>query len=220
MARKDSIYEIRRSFHKISDSLFTSYHEASHTIYGLLRLIKISEVSIYTNAKSKRIEGLTHFLSPDLFLIKNNNLLTYWIYAEICFSYAGLSGEKILYKNLSGSNTLPAFIKGGSSNDTQSASALIKDYKLIEPGKKRLQLKRQLIKETTAELTEHWNAVEIISHNLFKRKTLSFQDLKQILTKKSFDKDHFWRNKFQEIEYLYHQNSISTDEDTLKSIIL
>ena len=56
-----SITDIRKKFHSLHDLISTSYHEAGHTIYGLLHGLNIELVQVFETKKTKRIDGFTHY---------------------------------------------------------------------------------------------------------------------------------------------------------------
>jgi ATP-dependent Zn protease len=198
----------------------TSYHEAGHTIYALLHLMKVESVQVFPDGKEKEnniIGGFTHFSFFTLDEIADPDILNYAVNAEICLRYAGLASEKHHFKTISGSDKFPMFLKDGSSEDTQLAAQIIKQYSLASPGKKRYTLKKKLIKNTLNELLVHWDDVNLIAHRLFKSKRIYFDDLKQLLTKNSENK-MFWRAQFKEIKHIY-DNYKDIDEKQLKIIL-
>lgn len=213
-----SIKNVRKKITHTHEVISTSYHEAGHTIYGLLHHMKVDMVYIFEDKKSKRICGFTHFNYPISNEVNDYALCRELIKSEICINYAGLAAEKYHYKNVSGSDRFPGYWKNGSSDDTMTAASLINKYKLVPPGKKRYYFKKRLIKKTHQELQNNWEAVVLVSHALFQKKKLYFSDLKNILTKKSNNKE-FWKNKFNNIDYIFDNND-NIDELTLKNILL
>jgi hypothetical protein len=201
-----SIAQIRKKTHSIHEFISTAIHESGHTIYGLLHLIKINSVCVFENKKSKRIEGYTDYIAPILDELSDSSLFSYYLDAEICFKYAGLSAENILFYNITGSNKFPMFIKDGSYDDTKSASYLINRYNLANVGKDRLNYKRLLKSKVKKRLLENWEDVTLISHRLFEKKKLSFDEVKLILLKKSKNKK-FWKDQFKYIADIYNTNS-------------
>jgi len=198
-----SIQDIRKKFHETHELISTSYHESGHTIYGLLHFMKIDPVYVFENKKTKRIEGFTHYESKDIETVSDPELLLERVVSEICFSYAGLAAEKYYFKLVSGSDKLPMFLRDGSSDDTLYSASLINKYEVSPPGKKRYDYKKKLIRGVTKELTNNWDAVTLVSHNLFQKKRLNFYDLKDLLTKKTKNKE-FWKEQFKKIEYIYN----------------
>jgi ATP-dependent Zn protease len=213
-----SIAEIRKKVTKTHEFISTSYHEAGHTIYGLLHLMKVTSVSVFENKKIKRIHGLTCYDYPiELDEIQDPDLLNTLAKCEVGISYAGLIAEKTLFRSISGSRQTPTFISYGSHEDNKSARAVIKKYNLAPPGPKRTAYKQKLSREVQNELHTHWDAVMIVSHALFKHRRLSYADLFELLTKKTNNKK-FWKDQFKRINYFY-DNSSSLDEKDLKSIL-
>jgi len=51
-------------------------------------------------------------------------------------------------------------------------------------------------------LIEHWEAIDLVAHSLFKHKRLSYQDLKVLLTTKSRNRK-FWKETFKEIDQIF-----------------
>ena len=212
-----SIGNIRKKFHQTHELISTSYHEAGHTIYGLLHYMKIESVSVFTDKKSKRIEGFTYYNSPTVSSIQDPILFNDRLHAEICLSYAGLVAEKHHFKLISGSDKFPMWLREGSSNDTTSAAALFQKYGLVEPGRKRYNYKQKLIKITNQELKDHWDVVTLVAHSLVKKKKIYYSELQDLLTRKSKDKQ-FWKDKFRAINFIYN-NPETLDENTIKSIM-
>src|SRR5678816_3676208 len=129
------IGNIRKKFHETHELISTAYHEAGHTVYGLLHCIKIESVSVFEVKKSKRIEGFTHYDHPkDIAEIEDPVLFNERLHAEIGLSYAGLVAEKHHFKMISGSDRFPMFLREGSSCDINEAAALFQKYNLVEPG--------------------------------------------------------------------------------------
>jgi hypothetical protein len=175
--------------------------------------MKIDSVYVFENKRSKRIEGFTHYDLPNLSKITDSEILVTFFKSEVCFRYAGLAAEKHLFKSISGSDKFPIFLRDGSSDDTLSAAALIKKHNLVAPGRKRYEYKKKIIKETLNDLKDHWNAVTIVSHALFQKKSLNFLELKTLLIKKSNNKV-FWKEQFKNIEYIFN-DSLELDDKVL-----
>lgn len=207
-----TILNIRKKFHSTHELITTSYHEAGHTIYGLLKCIKVEEVSVFENKKTKRIEGFTYYKSPTPGQFASSELNNYWIIAEISCKYAGLNAEKYHFKNISGSDKFPMFLRDGSSSDTLSAAAMIRQFNLSSPGRKTYNYKKKLIKNTCDDLQEHWDAITLISHALFKKRRLDYEEIKKILIRKSSHKQ-FWKEKFKDISKIYEIPSIINEFD-------
>jgi hypothetical protein len=213
-----SIADIRKKVTKTHEFISTSYHEAGHTIYALLHFMRVSSVCVFENKKLKRVHGNTYYDYPsDLDEIQDPDLLNTLVQSEVGISYAGLIAEKALFRSISGSKQTPMFISDGSTEDNKAAREVIKKYNLAPPGPKRSAYKQKLMREVHNELALHWDAVTVVSHALFKRRRLSFEDLRELLTKKSQNKK-FWKDQFKKISYFYDNNK-TLDEKDLKSIL-
>lgn len=212
-----SIGHIRKKFHQTHELISTAYHEAGHTVYGLLHLMDVGSVMVFTDKKSKRIEGFAHYQPAELNAIQDLTLFNDRLHAEICLSYAGLVAEKRFFKMICGSDKFPMFLRDGSSHDTSEACELFQKWGLCKPGRERYNYKQKLIKQIDRELVENWDAITLVAHGLFKKKRLYFSDLQNLLTKKSKDKQ-FWREKFKAINQLY-KNGATLDEKEVKSIL-
>ena len=213
-----SIAEIRKKVTKTHEFISTSYHEAGHTIYALLHLMRVTSVSVFEDKKLKRIHGNTYYDYPsDLDTIQDPDLLGALVRAEVGISYAGLIAEKTLFRSISGSRQTPMFISDGSSEDNKSARLIIKKYNLAPPGAKRTAYKQKLMREVQQDLHNHWDAVTVVSHALFKHRRLNLIDLQELLTKKTRNKK-FWKEQFKKISYFYDNNQ-TLDENDLKSML-
>lgn len=212
-----SIGDIRKKFHETHELISTAYHEAGHAIYGLIHHINIGPVLVFLDKKSKRIHGFTHYDPAVLSEIQDPELFNDRLYSEIGLSYAGLVAEKRYFKIISGSDKFPMFLREGSSHDFSEAAALFEKYNLSEPGRKRYNHKQKIIKSIDRELQKHWDAVTIIAHSLFKKKKISSLEIKELLIKKTEDKE-FWKKNFKVHEQLYN-NSEPLDEKDIKSIL-
>lgn len=194
MAKGASIGEIRKKVTKTYELITTSYHEAGHAVFALLCEMKVSSVCIFEHKMLKRIHGFTQYESPDL--DPHHSLFDVRLQQEIGLSYAGLLAEKYHFKSISGSDQIPMFIKEGSSNDLMSVRKAIHKYNPAPAGKKRTLYKQKIARNTLNMLIEYWDAVELIAHSLFKRRKLTFQDLRQLLIKKSKNKK-YWKEQFR-----------------------
>ena len=201
-----SIGNLRKKSHEIHGFISASYHEAGHVVYGLLHFIKIECTTVFEDKKFKTIEGITYHHCPDLAPLTDAGLLNDLLHIEIGFNYSGLLAEKRYFNLASGSRNFPMFLKSGSSADINRAARLFKKYNLIEPGRKRYEYKQKFIKKVDRELQNNWDDVVIVSHALFQKKKLSFEDLKLLLTKKSKNKI-FWKNQFKLIDLCYQDDS-------------
>jgi hypothetical protein len=203
-----SIDYFRKKVTKTYEFISTSYHEAGHTVYGLLNYMNIESIIVYEDKKLKRICGFTYYDSPKLDSIECDELLSNRVHAEIGLSYAGLVAEKRQFALASGSNKFPLFLKDGSSDDTIEASNIMRKYQVAPPGRKRYEFKKKMIREVGTQLQEHWDAVTIIAHALFRKKQLSTAEVKDLLIKKSKNKK-FWKNQFKMIESIYLEDGSS-----------
>jgi hypothetical protein len=195
------------------DLMSTCAHEAAHVIVGLLNFIKIEDVLVDLASNA----GSTNYYS----LINSTQTLGLHFeraQAEIIMLYAGLLAEKINYTNVFGNIVIPKDLKAGAEIDNYTASMLIKKYNLAPPGKKRIALKRKLVKASTLQIKEFWEDIVLVSHALFLKQKLSYNDLYDILTKKSKSKS-FWKKQFKKINYIFDSKTF-LDENQLKSIFL
>lgn len=200
MAKGASIGEVRKKATKTYELITTSYHEAGHAIYALLAFMKVDSVCVFEHKILKRIHGFTQYESHDL--DKDHTLFNTLLEQEIGLSYAGLLAERYLFKRLSGSDQMPMFIKKGSSDDLFTIRKLIQKYNPAIPGKKRYAYKQKLARKTLSILVQYWDAIDLIAHALFKHKRLSYQDLREILTKKSKNRK-FWKEQFRVISQTF-----------------
>jgi len=213
-----SIGEIRKKVTKTHEFISTSYHEAGHTIYELLHLMKVSHVTVFENKKLKRIHGETYYDHPgDFDSIQDSDLLGSLVRADVGMSYAGLIAEKTLFKGISGSSQTPSFIIDGSTEDNKGAAALINKYNLVQPGPKRAAFKKKLMREVQSELHVHWDAVTLVAHALFKHRKLQAEDIMLLLTTRSKNKK-FWKEQFKKINHCYGHSG-SLDEKNLLSMM-
>jgi len=213
-----SIADIRKKVTKTHEFISTSYHEAGHTIYALLHLMRVSSASVFEDKKLKRVHGNTYYEYPsDFDEVQDQDLLNTLVRAEVGISYAGLIAEKSLFRSISGSKQTPTFISDGSGSDNKSAREVIKKYNLAPPGPKRTAYKQKVMREVQQELHDNWDAVMVVSHALFRHRRLSFEDLQELLTKKTHNKK-FWKDQFKKISHFYN-NSKTLDEKDLKIIL-
>lgn len=183
----------------------TSYHEAAHTIVGLANLIMINDVIVIDSQ-----EGTTNYYLYRPEETEDEHIREILLKSELKTVYAGLVGEKMYYKDICGSSAFPTHLKIGSSIDTQIASKLIRKYQLANAGKATFKLKEEIREEVKKILIRHWEAVKIVAHALYKKKKLSFIELKYLLTRTLQDKD-FWKDKFKTMKIIYaEENDITT----------
>lgn len=204
-----SIKEIRKKVTSTHECISTSYHEAGHVVFGLLSSFYILSVCVFQNKKTKRWDGFTHYNSAELSDVSDPELLSQFLDLEVGIKYAGLVSERAHFKNISGSDKFPFYWKDGSSDDTRTAAELIKKYSTISAGRKRYAYKQRIIRHSHNMLQQHWGAVTLIAHALFRKKKLYFEDLKQLLIKRSDDKN-FWKLQFKTIENIYSDPQVLT----------
>lgn len=192
-----------------------NFHESSHTIAALANLIYVSSVNVNPAHQNGEDVGTTSYEAWEEYLDPQLTKLT--ILAELQLLYAGLVGEKIYYKDITGSSKFPMHLKVGSWNDIASASSLIRKSEIATPGTETQILKRKIQQEVEKFLIEHWMEVKLISHQLYKKKTLVFDDLKTLLTRKNPHKD-FWIEKFKKIKLL-RDSEEKISEETIKTLL-
>jgi len=212
-----SISDIRKKIAGIHDMISTSYHEAGHAVYSLLHGMLVSSVYIFESKKNKRIEGVCLYHMKDFNLIIDPQLLNFMVNAEIGIRYAGLTSEKYFFKIASGSSKFPKFLKDGSSDDTLKASAAIKQFNIVPPGKERYEFKKKKINQVQKLLAAYWDDVAILAHELFSKKKLSFLEIKDLFIRKSPNKK-FWKKQFKIITIIY-ENGYTLDDNQLKIIL-
>lgn len=179
----------------------TSYHEAAHTIVGLAHLLLVEEVSVQDCQ-----EGTTNYTGYHGYDANTDNLRRIIVMSELKMIYAGLVGEKMYYKDICGSGKFPMHLKNGSTIDTNMASKLIRRYKLASSGKATFKLKQEIRQDVEKFLVRHWEEVKIVAHALYKKRKLSFQELKYLLTRLPQNKD-FWKEKFKTIKIIHDEES-------------
>src|SRR5690242_13055202 len=104
------ISDIRKKVTHTHELISTAYHEAGHTIYGLLHYMQINTVCIFEDKKYKRICGVTIFNYPiESCEVDDIELFNKLIRSEICINYAGLAAEKYYFKIISGSDKFPGY---------------------------------------------------------------------------------------------------------------
>lgn len=193
----------------------TTWHEASHTIISLINYLYVFSVN---TIDEKTDDGNTEFFvyTNDKLDILIQQKIMIW---EIQAIYAGHIGEKIYYKDICGSTRFPNHLKAGSSSDFLAASKIIRDGKLSKPGKETADLKKKIQIDTENLLNAHWSAVKLVVHSLYKKKRLSFDDLKFLLTRKiEQDKRQFWKDKFKELIFL-HSDKASVNPDLVGELL-
>lgn len=190
------------------------WHEASHTICGLINYINILQVYIISH---KYDHGKTSYEMYDCSEIKDKNLARTILLHEIQTLYAGLIGEKLYYKEICGSDNFPMHLRIGSSNDIRDAAKLIAKYKLSEPGASRYQFKKQIQNDVKKIIEDYWSDIKLISHILYRYDELNHDELKYFLTRRSVNKE-FWTIKFKDIKKIYKEEK-EFEENILKKLL-
>ena len=214
--RSGSISDVRKKVTLTHDFISTAHHEAGHAVYALLHHMMVYSVTMFQNKKNKMAEGWTHYYSLEFDKIQDPVLKQERITAEICLSYAGLAAERYQYKLHSGSDKF-LFCLDGSRKDRKEASAIIKKYDLAPVGRPRTNYKKRMIRKASRELQEHWDAVTLIAHALFRKKRLSYDKLRVLLTTKTDNKE-FWKERFKDISH-YYDNEQAIEEKDFASMI-
>lgn len=196
------------------DLIAMAYHESSHTVIGLHNYLMVYNVSVMT---FNHQEGITEYFYYPFDDVQNKKLLKELLILDLQEMYAGLIGEKIYYKNMCGSDKFPMHLRIGSSEDIKNASKQIKKYKLVNPGSETHLFKKQIQEDTKKLLLEHWEAVQVIAHALYKKTRLSFDDLKFLLTRKTSNKE-FWKDRFKKLKII-HSGKVPTEQE-VKDIVL
>lgn len=199
-----------------------SYHEAGHVVCALLNYLCVVNTNVMT---PKRREGNTEFYIYGNDEVEDEELRKMLLIFELQAVYAGLISEKMYYKDICGSSKFPMHLRIGSSYDNASASKIIRNNNLAEPGKKTFLFKKQVQYDVERLLSEHWNAVKVIAHYLYKKKRLTFDELKFVLTRRTENKD-FWKERFKKIKFIHNEKNPSAEvivkdlvlEDTIFSI--
>ena len=210
----DTIENIRKKYFEIHETLSTAYHECGHAVYGLLHFMMVEGIVLFEDKKTKRIFGYTDYSSKILSSIESEELLNDRLHAEIGVLYAGLVVDKIFFKQISGSDKYPMFLKEGASNDISVASGLFIKYNLMMPGKERYRHKQKIIKNVKHDLLLYWDDVMLLSHAVFKKKKLNYSEIYNILCVKSNNKK-FWKEQYKKINKLYN----SSKEDDILNIV-
>lgn len=200
--------------------IFMSFHESAHTVVALHNFLQVYNVNtmLFGAKTSEEKDGQTNWYIT--LNIEDTELKRATLIHEIQAMYAGLLGERILYRELTGSPKLPMNLRVGLSYDIKNASSTIRNNNLAESGKDTILFKKNIQKKTEKILLEHWEEVRLIAHILHKKRKLTFDELKQLLVKKTNKKD-FWKDRFARIEQIYiYEGDTHPTEDVIKKIIL
>ena len=193
--------------------IFSAYHEASHTVMGLLNYIMIPEVEIF-NTNDNRVEGFTHY---EDFTTQDPDILLFLVKSEILTNYSGFLAEKNLYKHICGRTNLPMVLKAGSSSDMINSSDLIRKHNLASAGKERSTYVQKMMREAAKMVEFYWEDITLVAHALCEKNKLNFDDLKKILNKSS--KKDFWKKRFKLLVKIYNTAAPLEDRD-LRHILL
>lgn len=191
-----SLVHFRKEVSKNYELVLSCYHEAGHAIYALLHGFAVDSAEVWLD-ENQRVHGVVRYNLPlsydtDNSLEKGLRLL--FAETEIGIKYAGLAAEKICYRNLCGSDDFLTLLEASSGEDNKEADNIIKNFKL-----NRRNYKKNIFRKISKELQHYWDAVVKLSHLLFAKQKLSFDDIKKCLTHKNL----FWKNKFKNILCLY-----------------
>lgn len=196
------------------EKIAMAYHEASHTVVGLYNYFRIDSVHIISDRFEHGNTDFTMYADS----IDDSELKKMFFFFEIQTYYAGLVGEKIYYKDITGSDKFPIHLREGSAEDIKIAAKIIRKNNLSTSGKKTYVLKKQIQYDVECILEEYWDDVKLIAHLLYQKKRLSFADLKHILIKRSDNKD-FWKQRFK-IIILINRDEKRPEENEVKDILL
>lgn len=192
----------------------TAYHEAGHIICALHNYFHVYSVNVPTITKN--VDANTHFFSYDEPNTDPELKRVILIY-ELQVMYAGLVAERFFYKDITGSK-FPMHLRIGSSYDLSLASKIIRKNELAGPGKKTQLLKKQIQYDVESILDKYWDDVKLVSHLLYKKKKLTYDDLKYTLTRKSKHKS-FWKDRFKKIKIVLNDSKCPHPQ-TVKDIML
>lgn len=193
------------------DLIFLAWHEASHTVVAFHNFFQV----LYTYIRVKPEDSITHWYTSKN--IEDLELKRIILLLEMQTEYAGLIGEQLLYKELTGASILPKNLKVGISDDLKLISDTIRYNNLAKSGKETKLLKKNIQNKTKKIIIEYWNDIKLIAHFLYDKRYLEYKDLKFILTRKSKNKK-FWKTRLSKIDSIYGSDDHPND-DTIKSII-
>ena len=205
---------LKKNFSNQYYFIHSCFHEAGHVIYGLLLGIKILKVEFENDWVFGSAYTTYDFFDDDkLKVLKKTDLKTTKkiIEKEIEMKYAGEAADLLYFNKSSGLKKLPYHISVGSSLDRQEISVLINKYKIVPAGKKRQIYKKEKLEKVTHNLNKYWDDVSLISHELFSDKFIDYHKIKNILLKKSTNKEE-WLNIFGNIEK-YGDDLLKLDGD-------
>lgn len=204
-----SIYDYKRKMSHQIENMQVAYHEAGHTVIGLLTFMKISNVSVVEDVK---ISGETDYDQMTSEQCQDPVFSAFQIKADLFLLYAGLMAEKIFYQDMTGSKKFPAIFKKGIESDIGAIAKIISSNNLAPPGPKRFLFKKKIMKEVRQLLEQHWEVVKIVAHALFERKKLAYDDLRKIICRKTSNKK-FWKKQFNYINEFFDKNKKLNSRD-------
>lgn len=188
-------------------TISVAYHEAGHAICGLLHFMQVYDVRV--NELRRGVSGNTDFhvlyIDQDYSQL-DTKIKDYMINSELLMQFAGLSAEKLFFKDLSGSDNFPLALRLGVEPDFRRAAELIKKYNLAEPGNKRYLFKKKMFRHTTSLLKDFWEDIKLVAYELYGKRKMNYDELRQLLSKKSLNKK-FWRKQFKNIDTLFSEDS-------------
>lgn len=202
--------------------MFISYHEASHTIVALHNFLEVFNVNVGAHDAKVRKDrdGQTNYNITSYTNMESVELKNTLFMHVLQTTYAGLLGERILYKDICGAPKLPPNLCIGLSGDIKDASNIIRNNNLAEPGKETAAFKKNIYRKTEKILLDHWYAVKLVAHTLHRDRKLNFDELKFLLTRKTENKD-FWKDRFNKIKQIHiYEGDNAPMEHVVKKIIL
>lgn len=199
------------------DLIGSCWHEASHAIIATYNYFYVYNIVV-------SITSNVDYYMPSDGIFDDVELKKLVAILQVQLLYAGSVGELLYYKEACGSLTYPKHLMKDWGYDIEHSSAIIRSNDLAIPGKRTFLFKKQVKYEVSKILLDHWDDVRLLSHLLYKKKKLSYQDLKHILTRKSYNKE-FWRSRFRGITEIYGKeigegmHTVLSDE-RIKDILL
>ena len=193
----------------------TTWHESGHVICALSNFLYVYSVNVMD---LKDTFGYTGYDIYEVQSLEDEELKKILLISEVQTLYAGLIAEKLYYKNICGSDAFPMHLKISSSEDTKTAASIIRNNSLAKPGRQTYVFKKQMKDDVERFLTDHWDAVRVVAHALYKKVRLSHNDLKYLLTRKT-NNPEFWKDKFKKLK-MVHNDKVPPSEGEIKEILL
>jgi len=206
LCQLSSLSNIRKKQSYDYELIAQSYHESGHAVCALHNYMKVINVDVM-NERSNN-DGKTEYLSIEIEELGEEDIQKAILYFDLQIYYAGLVAEKLYYKDICGSDQFPMHLRIGSSNDLYNASEIIKKSNFAAAGKERFLFKKKVQKEVNDLLIKYWSDVKLVAHYLYKKKKLNFDELKNILTRKSENKD-FWKTRFKVMKIIHDTSTIN-----------